>query len=415
MRKIMKFLLYAYVFFASWTEAYKLSDWLRIPNIILIAIMSLFILTLFQSGIIYKRIFKNEDLFLVIFLITITFGFMINGGNFNYIVAYVFTFVINYVVLKLICFQHFDMKKLFRINAIAVLFVSIFVVLEFGGHYFFNTNIRKIMQFGNVYYEATYLVVFNRAYGFSTEPTNLGFYFNALGPLAIWYWLKLSNLKQIKKALVLCTMFLGWIFTFSASAFGAFAMSAFAIILLKSKKKIKISMNKLLLFFILLTLVITSYTIYTTSSSSENNIPQLINPILNKISLTGQASQENSRINLWARDLYRAKEKPILGYGPGSTTIGFGGSSVNWYLTVLVENGVLALLCILLFFFFTFKRMIQSKLVNRNYFLLGFIASCIHLATISTFYDPAIWLLIILFNVSNEQNKKQILELKDSF
>lgn len=90
---------------------------------------------------------------------------------------------------------------------------------------------------------------------------------------------------------------------------------------------------------------------------------------------------------------------PLLGFGPGSTTIGFGSSSINWYLTLLVENGILATMFILLFIFASFLRIVKSKVNSKDPILLGFLSSIIHLASFTAFYDPAIWVLLIIFNI----------------
>ena len=61
----------------------------------------------------------------------------------NYILAYFFTFVIAYLIMKQIYYEFCNIEKLFKINTITIIFISVFIIVEFLGHYIFNVNIRK--------------------------------------------------------------------------------------------------------------------------------------------------------------------------------------------------------------------------------------------------------------------------------
>ena len=88
-------------------------------------------------------------------------------------------------------------------------------------------------------------------------------------------------------------------------------------------------------------------------NEKHSQITTFIKPIINKLSISRISSNKNNvlsgRYYRWTRDLDRFTKKPILGYGPGSTTIIFGSSSVNWYINLLVENGIFTFMFMILF------------------------------------------------------------------
>lgn len=144
-------------------------------------------------------------------------------------------------------------------------------------------------------------------------------------------------------------------------------------------------------------------------SEQDGMIVTFIAPIINKLSVARTSSNKVSafsgRYYRWVRDLERFAKKPILGYGPGSTTAIFGASSINWYINLLVENGIFTFVFIVLFFLNSLIRILKSNIPNKNFILLGYISSLIHLMSFSTFYDPALWILLTIFHVYNERCK----------
>jgi len=230
MNRFIRLLLYTYIFVASWTLAYKVGNWFSVPNIIVILLIPLYFINLLIKGKIKTAVYKVEDIFLFFSLSFIMISYLVNNGNPNYILAYFFTFVIAYLIMKQIYYEFCNIEKLFKINTITIIFISVFIIVEFLGHYIFNVNIRKIMHFGAVP-EATYLKVFHRSYGFSTEPTNLGYYINALGPIGLWNLYKTKTIKKGFKILITIVYIFGWITTFSAATFVSFFASLFIVII----------------------------------------------------------------------------------------------------------------------------------------------------------------------------------------
>ncbi|WP_154658869.1 hypothetical protein [[Clostridium] dakarense] len=326
-------------------------------------------------------------------------SFLIKGGNINYIMIYFMTIILGYLLLKSAYLKYTDVLTLLKINTLAVIFVSIFVIVEFILNTKFNINIREVLLFGNIE-EALYLSKFYRSYGFSTEPTNLAYYMNALAPLAICYILKYSKLKKINKLILILIILLAGITTFSAAGFGCLLISLIVLLFINmiKDKKVKLTIKSIL--FITFIIILSILMIYV-FMSTEIDLIKYIDPILNKLSLVGQINSDGSRINLWYRDLKEVQYNILLGSGPGSTSIKYGVSSVNWYLNVLSEEGILALICIIMFMYLTFTRILKSKSTNKNYFLMGFVSSAIYLFTFTAFYDPAIWILLIIFTVDD--------------
>lgn len=406
MNRLINFLLYLYIFVSSWTMAYKIGGWFTIPNIIIMILVSLYCLNLLQKGKIKTAVYKIEDMFLILGIFFITLSCLVNSGNVNYIFAYFFVFCILYLIVKQMFYEFSDTEKLFKINTISIGLVVTFIILEFLCHYILDINIRERLKFG-IINEATYLARFHRSYGFSTEPTNLGYYLNALGPIALWYLYETKKYSKIFKVSMTILYILGLATTFSAAAFVSFFVSLAMVIFIYcfKNKNINVSSNKILIMMLLLMVIVSALMINKFTFNKNLDIGYYIEPIIKKITLSGQSNIEDSRIDRWQRDLISFKESPLLGYGPGMTTIYHGGSSANWYLNVLIEDGMLALICIITFFFITFLRIYKSNIKNKYYFMVGYLSSVIHLSTLSTFYDPAIWLLLVIFHVYNERGK----------
>lgn len=402
MKRTVGSLIGIYIFFASWTEAYKINDYLKLPYLALIGLSSCYLVIILLSGKISIRIIKIEDWLLYISLTAMIFSFAINGGNQNYLVAYFFAFFVCYLLFKIAMFECLKIDKAMKINAYAVLFVAFFVNIEFWLHYFYNFNIREILMFGHVN-KSTYLGIYNRAYGFSTEPTNLGFYFNTLGLLGLKYFSDKLYTNRIVKYFIFLLIISAWVFTFSASTFTGMILGLIFVYLINKRTFEKATYSSIIQFTFLL---LFAFIFLMACQIGILNVD--ISPILTKVSLVGQSAQEYSRINLWIRDLERFSMRPIFGYGPGTTTIFFGGSSVNWYLTLINENGLIAGIPLIIFLLVILAKMINSRNYYRNYFLVSYIASLIHLATISTFYDPSFWILVVLFYVCNEKHVIQL-------
>ena len=311
----------------------------------------------------------------------------------NYIFAYTYIFII-YLFFKLIySTSNISIDNILKANAIAIIFVALFVIFEFVLNYFSIIDIQALLPRTRDV-TATYLGgTYRRAYGFSTEPTIVAFYFNTLGPLGLWYWFNRVKGKNITKLFITIVYLLAILLTFSPTV--VFLLISIVIVALYniiSKKRINIS------HFMKFSLVTLAIVITITIINNQGLISRHFEPYKTKI-LLQQHNQPGSRINRWQMDIERVKEAPLFGIGLGSLSTEGRGSSVNWYLFLAVEGGLISSVIMLLFLAITFFRITKSKLLFKNYMLVGYLAGIMHLSVISTFYYTFLWLLLIIFNI----------------
>lgn len=392
---LFHFMLYCYIFFVSWTSTFRISSWFTVPFIISLFILYLGLFRIIRIGYIPKFFYKKEDLLLVIFMISISFSAMINPNShsMNYIFAYTYIFII-YLFFKLIySTSNIKIDNILKANAIAILFVALFVIFEFVLNYFSIIDIQALLPRTRDV-TATYLGgTYRRAYGFSTEPTIVAFYFNTLGPIGLWYWFNRIKGKNITKLFITIVYLLAILLTFSPTV--VFLLLSIVIVALYniiSKNRINISHVKK--FFLVTFAIVITITII----NSQGQISRHFEPYKTKI-LLQQHDQPGSRINRWQTDIERLIEAPIFGIGVGGLSTEGRGSSVNWYLFLALEGGTVSLAIILVFLAITFFRITKSKLLFKNYVLVGYLAGTMHLSVISTFYYTFLWLLLIIFNI----------------
>ncbi|WP_418790839.1 O-antigen ligase family protein [Phosphitispora sp. TUW77] len=354
-----------------------------------------------------KLTYKGEDLFVLIFIASLIFSGFINPNakTVNYIGAYFLIFIFEYLILKGAIYKNININELLKVNMIAIIFLGIFIILEFSLNYYLGINIQDFLPRSRMN-TAIYGGIFPRSYGFATEPGVAAFYFNTLGPIGLWYLWKKERIKKYKKLILSIIVTVAFITTFSSAGIVFFILSFLIVSLLNlhriSRKKIRLKrvINLIpILLFIMITLAFNLEII--------NKFEAFINPILSKMSLNTQVGSVSDRLSRWERGLDSIKDKPIFGSGLGSTTLSGYGSSTNWYMFLTVETGLIGILPVLIFLVLIFIRLMKSKNESRNIYLFSFIAGILHFSVISTFYHPFLWLLIIIFYFDNDSYKRR--------
>lgn len=409
---------FLYIFFASWTNAYELGRYLPIPNLLAIFLSILLILYLLSASLRIKfnyMPYRKEDLLLLLCLFMLSFSGMLhpNEKTINYILAYSFTFIVSYFLLKGIFCKFVTIQDALKINLIAILFVSLFLVVEFGLSYFFSISIQNFIP-RTVDAQGTYLTIFNRSYGFSNEPTNVAMYLNTLAPIGLWQlWMWRRKRKLILKLFLTFLVILGWLTTFSAAAVVGLTVSmflSFGLIWLRNPQSMfRLQISTMVWILVVVICVIS----LSTNKNIRMTISEFLQPITYKITL--QDSGEGSRISRWKKDIRDIEIRPFIGSGPGYRSSKLGSSSVNWYLFILLEGGIASFVPLILFIGFSALRILNSSVPGKYFFLIGFLAGAIHLSAVSTFYDPFLWLLLILFYVALNTYKQRTLSVKNRF
>ena len=114
-------------------------------------------------------------------------------------------------------------------------------------------------------------------------------------------------------------------------------------------------------------------------------------PERKKLSLQG-----NKKLSLGSGQDF-IKRNFFFGEGLGYKSSIGQSSSLNWYLFLWEEAGLITLLPLLLFFFMTIILILDSNLDCKMPILFGIIAGMVHFLFISTFHNPPIWILLAIF------------------
>jgi len=226
-----------------------------------------------------------------------------------------------------------------------------------------------------------------RSYGFSTEPTILAFYLNTLGVIGIWNLCESFQIKRLLKSLLVFSYIIAWLTTISAVALVALPFSLFVCyFLIKLRQPL---FSKRGTFVAVVCCIMLCVSVPLTLS---DKVTPYFAPIYHKLSLNQE--KEGSRPQRWKSDLSVVSESPWTGQGLGYATSAGRGSSVNWYLFLTMEGGLISSLPAILFLFFSFIRIYFSQVPGKLWFMSAFMAGSIHLVTISAFFHPFLWTLL---------------------
>lgn len=416
MKLLLKILFIFYFVFLSFTDTLSLSGFLILPVIISVFIVWFGVIKLTSDRYITSldlKIIKNEEILILMGLMGLVISSLINpnSNSINYILAYFYVFVVSLFFHKFIINKYFNIYKILKYNFYGVLITSSFVFINFW------LNFLKIIDLQNYLPRtkeatATYKSVFPRAYGFSDEPTNLAFYFNTLGTLSLLYVWKISGYSKKIKVLFTSIVVFSWGVTFSSAGIVSmlFSITIVLISLLLKKiltiKKVYIRKNAILIFgvfFLLLILFIIN-----------------INPIINLFMPIYEQTKEafnffdykninrydSRRVREWKfglRSSLKNANNFLFGIGPGYRASQNKGSLINWHLFLFYEGGLITYLPFFLYLFLTGFRMLKSNLKYKYWFFIPFLAGFIHYFAISTFFEPFLWTLIIIFVIFDVQ------------
>jgi len=103
------------------------------------------------------------------------------------------------------------------------------------------------------------------------------------------------------------------------------------------------------------------------------------------------------RLDIWKKDFKDILDRPFFGYGPGMLSSVSRGSSLNAYLFIGLEAGLIAVAGLCFFFLITFIDMLRSNRPFSLFFLAGMLAGTLHMMTMSQYYYASIWVFIAFF------------------
>lgn len=398
-------LLYSLVFLLSFSSTFSLARWTPLWMLPCILIFFLATINLLSGKYRFpQKAYVNEDYLLLLLIVGVILSTTLNyhlRSN-NYILAYTFIFGILYLFFKGLFCKYCSYKTLLKVNTIAVIFVAIFCLIDFLTYNFLSIDIQSWLPNTNeriaTYALATLRV--RRSYGFSSEPTILALYFNTIGSLAIYSLWSIFQIHVFLKWSFTIVFILAYLTTFSAAGFVGFIVALPICLLLIEVQKPnfirgKIRKSMLIAFLVLIIILVHNF----------GGFFDYFGGIFGKISLVEFG--ETTRTSNWIRDLSKIVESPVFGHGMGYLSSNNMVSSINWYIFLTLEGGLISSLPVISFIMLSFIRIYSSNIPGKFFYMFGLMSGAVHYFAISTFFHPAYWILLIFFYVCRQTCNKQ--------
>ncbi len=307
---------------------------------------------------------------------------------------------------------NYPVEKIYKYITWGVVFVAIITILEFISKNFLNWgfNILRIADENN----ATYGVGgqrFFRARGTTVESGHLAMYLLMFVPF-VYHYQKNINQSKAKLVFSLIVVTLSLIFTFSAAGFVELSIILLIVAIIKIvklfRKGFKLS-SVVMIYPVFCGVVFLSMYYFL---QGDRNL-SFITGIIDKITLVNYSIDDGgSRLARWYRALELFKEKPLMGHGPGISSLLYGTGSTSLYLEILIATGLVGLCLFLGVMLYHLTIILKIKGNLKYVYLVSFVTMSIHLAIISNYWYPWMWTLFALINVQYWKQNRSVSEIK---
>lgn len=385
-----------YIFFIATSIWTLLNSSGVLPATLLVAIL-IFLMLVLRGLYISNLRFRiaSEDVLILMFLLVSTFSVLFNVNsytlNFNHLYAEVSVVLLYYFCIKTALIN--SVYKQMPAKILSAVFVAAVTIAITGiGDFLLLTqgiNITDILPMGQANLVAG-TGIFSRARGFFVEPTDYALAMNAFFPILLQYTFysrKMTRFTWLSSIYVFCLI----ISRSAAGIFGLFLGILFAYIIAVFSRDIRlfkaVKLGLIFIGFLLLSMSVVDAVFEGFSSQ-----------LIAKIFFVEESASAVARVEAYSKVyslLSSADERILFGYGTGFLSGDFGSTSHSWYLSVLVEKGIIgfAILCTLILN--VFLRLIRMKSKLKYGLLVSFVALNAHYATQTGFYFPFFWILLV--------------------
>jgi hypothetical protein len=242
--------------------------------------------------------------------------------------------------------------------------------------------------------------VFSRPRGFFVEPTDAGLALNAIAPIVLSYLLMLKKGKTFVGTLLLYITVS--ILIRSASAIVGLAISIIFVGLLSLLNHL-LKVNKQLIninYTFILYFIFISFFLGAFYSQFNDIINVFSVSVTNKVLFDKSDLSSTYRYEAWINTFSLFLNSPNLLIGRGTGFMSDNSdSSLSWFLSVLVENGILGLTTLLMIFVLSFRKIMKNKSNIKYGLAISLVSVFIHLFTQTGFYFPFLWLIVVLSQI----------------
>lgn len=399
MGRIAGIILTAFALVISFGNAFALHRWLPLPMAALLLGAAVFVLWLpfCPKSSVRAGYFGSVDLFLIGFIGSLGLGVIFDGAsrtkNLTHAFAYTTVILVYGLFLKLLfAVDGAGITYRQRIRgaiALSTFLVSCFAIVEFFDTNWLHVGVSKLIPF--VLDDGPYnpqFLVFTRARGFEAESALLALYLTIFLPMS-YVWVRTRIGRLTAWSLLVCGGG-ALLVTFSTAGFSALLLGLCAAIVLylADHRLAALPMRTVMMAFAVALLAILGTITAPAQARSA---------VWNKITF-GAGPSPSTRLARWREAITVVQDRPILGTGIGSTSQETGTGVISFYLTILKEGGIPALLLISAYLAAILTMVVQLPSYSpfKYAYAIALVAAVVHYAVISDIWFPWIWLLAIL-------------------
>lgn len=392
--------LLAYTLLICFGDAFKLHTWLPVPLIVLLGALLITTWVSFVRPIRLDRaFFRPFDLLLLCYVLWLGLSLLFSGRierkNINHLVAYTTVVALYYCFVKFLfaadqTFERYE-PRLRRALAMSVLLVSVYAVLEFLDRNWTHWGVTALVRFpadiATEQYQPLFLV-FIRARGFMSEPAMLALFLNTFVPMSFVHLRGTWGTAPAVMFVVVAAVASAVTFSVGALAFIALGLAVAVGMYVFDRGIAFVPARRAVVMAGVLVLVV----------ALAAQLPAVVwQQVADKLSLVNDPASGYDRLRHWSDALPVALRHPLGGTGIGSTSAEQGSGVISFYLTMLKEGGIPALLLIVAFFVLVFREI--ARLPRRHpykyAYAASFVAAVAHYAIVSDIWYPWFWLLCI--------------------
>jgi hypothetical protein len=388
-----------HIFFISWSSVLRISDWAPLPLVLLLmTVLFLFggCLVRFSSGKPVPLALYPFDWLIIIGLCLMATSviFLPTAKGGNYLLAYVVVFG-SYLLLLMFGSRALDVGMILRANYYGINFVCVFIVLEVIGRMVTGNNIFEWIPRTR---EATAIVTvgMSRAYGLSTEPTQIGNYFCSFFPFAVYY---ASRYTQFNIKIYIFLLFFASLFTFSAAMF-VVGISSLCLYFILVKEKADFLRNSLWVLCAVAVVIV----FLVSYLGLIDILLGALSTVTDKVSLEPTGKSSSSRLRLLEAGLNDIANSPLFGVGLGAASSKGLNSNINWYVFLGVEAGLIILSCYVFWFGIHFCHAYINFIKTKNHIYLvcavSIFGSMAYLVFVSTFQNLYLLSAILVYRLT---------------
>ena len=410
---LMRGLAVVYLYFFPLTAAFALHRWLPLSLAVLLGALAIWVCRLLLGVELLRFIWTPSDLCLALFLSLVCLSAFVNADHLvqkhsNHLAALTLVLALYFVFARHLL-SYLAAATLNRHLLASFLLFSAAGLLDFLDGNFLHLGIRDLIRYPAGYSVGADAGVFLRAKGLMVEPGYYGWYLNSIGLLVLgafatrWWSLLLAAWYLISLGLTVSTT--AFIFLAVAVGVGAFVAVVWGVLYLwraGAAGPMRRGRGPVVALLAGAAIVGGLWLGLRGNRLDDARAVELLVGETLSGRLRLEASSAEDRTVRYRRALAQFGEAPFFGRGLGDTSAGGDESGlISFYLTLLAECGLPALLAFVAFLAFLLLPVLRppprrALLAPRLGLIMAFVAAAGHFALVTGYSESWPWLVFAI-------------------